>query len=74
IMTPQEAENGRRTIARECLAELEKPENKSDERHTAILDKYTPKFATLNHLPHFPPKRVLGHVMRELQKEKKDGS
>ncbi|WP_156730731.1 hypothetical protein [Morganella psychrotolerans] len=60
-------------IARECLAELEKPENKSDEQHTAILDKYTPKFATLNHLPHFPPKRVLGHVMRELQKERKDG-
>ncbi len=72
-MTPQEAENGRRTIARECLAELEKPENKSDERHTAILDKYTPKFATLNHL-RFPAKRVLGYYVRTLQKEMRDGS
>lgn len=63
-MTPQEAENGRRRIARECLKELM--------QYTAILDKYTPKFKPLNHL-RFPAKRVLGYYVRTLQKEMKDG-
>ncbi len=45
----------------------------SDEQHTAILDKYTPKFKPLNHL-RFPAKRVLGYYVRTLQKEMKDGS
>ena len=44
----------------------------SDEQHTAILDKYTPKFKPLNHL-RFPAKRVLGYYVRALQKEMKDG-
>lgn len=66
-MTPQEAENGRRRIARECLKEL--MQYTSDEQHTAILDKYTPKFKPLNHLS-FPAKRVLGYYVRLLQKEK----
>lgn len=68
-MTPQEAENGRRRIARDCLTELMK--YTSDEQHTAILDKYTPKFKPLNHLC-FPAKRVLGYYVRILQKEMKD--
>ena len=68
-MTPQEEENGRRTIARECLAELEKLENKSDEQHTAILDKYTIKFTPLNHM-RFNNKDALCHYVRLLQKEK----
>ena len=70
-MTPQEAENGRRRIARECLTELK--QYTSDEQHTAILDKYTPKFKPLNHL-RFPAKRVLGYYVRTLQKEMRDGS
>lgn len=70
-MTPQEAENGRRRIARDCLTEL--MQHTSDEQHTAILDKYTPKFKPLNHL-RFPAKRVLGYYVRTLQKEMKDGS
>lgn len=70
-MTPQEAENGRRRIAKEFLKELMK--YTSDEQHTAILDKYTPKFKPLNHL-RFPAKRVLGYYVRTLQKEMKDGS
>ncbi len=70
-MTPQEAENGRRQIARDCLTEL--MQYTSDEQHTAILDKYTPKFKPLNHL-RFPAKRVLGYYVRTLQKEMKDGS
>lgn len=70
-MTPQEAENGRRRIARECLKEL--MQYTSDEQHTAILDKYTPKFKPLNHL-RFPAKMVLGYYVRTLQKEMKDGS
>lgn len=70
-MTPQEAENGRRRIARECLKEL--MQYTSDEQHTAILDKYTPKFKPLNHL-RFPAKRVLGYYVRTLQKEMKDES
>lgn len=69
-MTPQEAENGRRRIARDCLTELMK--HTSDEQHTAILDKYTPKFKPLNHL-RFPAKRVLGYYVCTLQKEMKDG-
>lgn len=70
-MTPQEAENGRRRIARECPKEL--MQHTSDEQHAAILDKYTPKFKPLNHL-RFPAKRVLGYYVRTLQKEMKDGS
>ncbi len=70
-MTPQEAENGRRRIARDCLTEL--MQHTSDEQHTAILDKYTPKFKPLNHL-RFPAKRVLGYYVRTLQKEMRDGS
>lgn len=70
-MTPQEAENGRRRIARDCLTEL--MQYTSDEQHTAILDKYTPKFKPLNHL-RFPAKRVLGYYVRTLQREMKDGS
>ena len=65
-MTPQEAENGRRRIARECLKELMK--YTSDEQHTAILDKYTPKFKPLNHL-RFPEKKEPGYYVRTLQQE-----
>lgn len=66
-MTPQEAENGRRRIARECLKEL--MQYTSDEQHTAILDKYTPKFKPLNHM-RFNNKDVLSYYVRLLQKEK----
>ncbi|HEI8864349.1 TPA: hypothetical protein ACWLWR_001302 [Morganella morganii] len=65
-MTPQEAENGRRRVARECLKEL--MQYTSDEQHTAILDKYTPKFKPLNHLP-FPEKKEPGYYVRTLQQE-----
>lgn len=65
-MTPQEAENGRRRIARECLKEL--MQYTSDEQHTAILGKYTPKFKPLNH-PCFPEKKVPGYYVRTLQQE-----
>ena len=41
----------------------------SDEQHTAILDKYTIKFAPLNHM-RFNNKDVLSHYVRLLQKEK----
>ena len=66
-MTPQEAENGRRRIARECLKEL--MQYTSEEQHTSILDKYTIKFAPLNHM-RFNNKDVLSHYVRLLQKEK----
>lgn len=69
-MNEQILENGRRRIARDCPKEL--MQYTSDEQHTAILDKYTPKFKPLNHL-RFPAKRVLGYYVRTLQKEMKDG-
>ncbi|WNP29404.1 hypothetical protein RN616_12785 [Morganella morganii] len=53
-------------------AGIELMQHTSDEQHTAILDKYTPKFKPLNHLS-FPAKRVLGYYVRTLQKEMKDG-
>ena len=65
-MTPQEAENGRRRVARECLKEL--MQYTSDEQHTAILDKYTPKFKPLNHL-RFPEKKEPRYYVRTLQQE-----
>lgn len=68
-MTPQEMENGRRKIARECLNELINLEEKTDHNITIILNKYTPQFSPLNDKKHFPPKMVLGHLVRQIEKE-----
>lgn len=71
-MTPQEMENGRRNIARECLKELKKTPNLNDTQTAVILDKYTPRFKPLNHM-RFSTKSVLGYYMRIIQKEMRDG-
>ncbi|EUD10373.1 hypothetical protein HMPREF1563_3279 [Providencia alcalifaciens 205/92] len=47
-MTPQEMENGRRKIAKDCLKELHDLSEKTDSNITTVLDKYTPQFSPLN--------------------------
>ncbi|EMA4781883.1 MULTISPECIES: hypothetical protein [Providencia] len=68
-MTPQEMENGRRKIAKDCLKELHDLSEKTDPNITTVLDKYTPQFSPLNDKKHFPPKMVLGHLVRQIEKE-----
>ncbi|WP_273840289.1 hypothetical protein [Providencia rettgeri] len=45
-MTPQEMENGRRAIAKECKQELEKNKPLNDVKRKSILSKYLNKFTT----------------------------
>ncbi|WP_430248350.1 hypothetical protein ACIH2S_07160 [Providencia sp. PAZ2] len=48
-MTPQEMENGRRKVARDCRDKLKQLKKLSDKQSTAILKDYLPKFQlTLN--------------------------
>ncbi|KLU16351.1 hypothetical protein AAY47_06410 [Xenorhabdus griffiniae] len=67
-----EFENARRTVARDCLKELEKLPKYDDTAVTAVLDKYTPQFKPLNHMK-FSAKSVLVYYVRLIQKEMKRG-
>ncbi len=43
-MTPQEHENGLRSVARECKKELEKNKPLNDIKRKSILSKYLDRF------------------------------
>ena len=66
-------ENARRQIAKECLIELRSHGIPDDKLTTQILDKYIPKFKPLNKTK-FNTKDVMGHYIRKLQKEEKNGN
>lgn len=75
-MTPQEAENGRRRIARECLTELEANRPLNDDKRRTILQSYLEKFTRMLTEYHFKrsvPALWLNVCVRMIEKEKKYG-
>lgn len=75
-MTPQEAENGRRRIARECLKELEANRPLNDGKRRTILQSYLEKFTRMLTEYHFKrsvPALWLNVYVRMIEKEKKYG-
>lgn len=75
-MTPQEAENGRRRIARECYHELEANQPLNDDKRRTILQSYLEKFTRMLTEYHFKrsvPALWLSVYVRMIEKEKKYG-
>lgn len=75
-MTPQEAENGRRRIARECYNELEANRPLNDDKRRTILQSYLEKFTKMLTEYHFKrsvPALWLNVYVRMIEKEKKYG-
>lgn len=75
-MTPQEAENGRRRIARECYHELEANRPLNDDKRRTILQSYLKKFTQMLTEYHFKrsvPALWLNVYVRMIEKEKKYG-
>ena len=75
-MTPQEAENGRRTIARECYHELDANRPLNDDKRRTILKKHLKQFTSL--LTEYHHKRSIPAIwlnvyLFKLEKEMKDG-
>lgn len=75
-MTPQEAENGRRRIARECYNKLEANRPLNDDKRRTILQSYLEKFTRMLTEYHFKrsvPALRLNVYVRMIEKEKKYG-
>lgn len=75
-MTPQEAENGRRRIARECYHELEANRPLNDDKRRTILQSHLEKFTRMLTEYHFKrsvPALWLNVYVRMIEKEKKYG-
>lgn len=75
-MTPQEAENGRRTIARECYHELDANRPLNDDKRRTILQSYLKEFTRMLTEYHFNrsvPALWLNVYVRMIEKEKKYG-
>nr|WP_307862958.1 hypothetical protein [Providencia rettgeri] len=74
-MTPQEMENGRRAIARECRDKLKQLKKLSDKQSAAILKDYLPKFQLTLSEKHkkFPPIMWLTWYVNSIDKEINSG-
>lgn len=75
-MTPQEMENGRRAIARECKQELEDNKPLNDVKRKSTLSKYLNKFTTWlspDQLKKTTVKIWLSVYIEKLHKEEKHG-
>lgn len=75
-MTPQEMENGRRAIARECRNELKdimKKEKLTSEIEIIVLNKHLDKFKSLmtsEQLKKYYPVSFLSYTAKQIDKEK----
>lgn len=75
-MTPQEMENGRRKIARDCRDKLKLLKKLNDKQSTAILKYYLPTFTltlTKEHLEKCPANMWLNYYVRTIDKEINSG-
>ncbi|EMK3755942.1 hypothetical protein V8167_001490 [Providencia rettgeri] len=75
-MTPQEMENGRRAIARECRDKLKRLKKLSDKQSAAILKSFLPTFTltlTKEHLAKYPANMWLNYYVRTIDKEINSG-
>lgn len=78
-MTPQEMENGRRAIARECRNELKKimeEEKLTSEIEISVLNKHLDKFKSLmtsEQLKKYYPVSFLSYTAKQIDKESCDG-
>lgn len=74
-MTPQEMENGRRAIARECRNELKKlmeEERLTSEIEIGVLNKHLDKFKSLmtnEQLKKYYPVSFLSYTAKQIDKE-----
>ncbi|AVL75825.1 MULTISPECIES: hypothetical protein [Providencia] len=75
-MTPQEMENGRRAIARDCRNELKdimKKEKLTSEIEISVLNKHLDKFKSLmtsEQLKKYYPVSFLSYTAKQIDKEK----
>nr|ELR5255301.1 hypothetical protein [Providencia rettgeri] len=75
-MTPQEMENGRRKIARDCRNELKdiiKKEKLTSEIEISVLNKHLDKFKSLmtrEQLKKYYPVSFLSYTAKQIDKEK----
>lgn len=75
-MTPQEMENGRRKIARDCRNELKdimKKEKLTSEMEITVLNKHIDKFKSLmtnDQLKKYYPVSFLSYTAKQIDKEK----
>ncbi|HGN1708073.1 TPA: hypothetical protein ACKRTE_003999 [Providencia rettgeri] len=78
-MTPQEMENGRRAIARECRNELKKimeEEKLTSEIEISVLNKHLDKFKPLmtnEQLKKYYPVSFLSYTAKQIDKESCNG-
>lgn len=75
-MTPQEMENGRRTVARECRNELRarmEKEKLTTEIEISVLNKHLDRFKSLmtsEQLKKYYPVSFLSYTAKQIDKEK----
>ncbi|THB29057.1 hypothetical protein [Providencia sp. MGF014] len=75
-MTPQEMENGRRAVARDCRNELKdimKKEKLTSEIEISVLNKHLDKFKSLmtsEQLKKYYPVSFLSYTAKQIDKEK----
>ncbi|OHT23122.1 hypothetical protein A3Q29_06730 [Providencia stuartii] len=75
-MTPQEMENGRRKVARDCRNELKKimeEEKLTSEIEISVLNKHLDKFKSLmtnEQLKKYYPVSFLSYTAKQIDKEK----
>ncbi|HEM7189661.1 TPA: hypothetical protein U2I61_004198 [Providencia rettgeri] len=78
-MTPQEMENGRRAIARDCRNELKdimKKEKLTSEIEISVLNKHIDKFKSLmtnEQLKKYYPVSFLSYTAKQIDKESCNG-
>ncbi|MGJ3354698.1 hypothetical protein [Providencia sp. Je.9.19] len=78
-MTPQEMENGRRKIARECrneLLDIMKKEKLTSEIEISVLNKHLDKFKQLmtsEQLKKYYPVSFLSYTAKQIDKESCNG-
>ncbi len=75
-MTPQEMENGRRKVARDCRNELQKIKKErklTSEIEISVLNKHLDKFKSLmtnEQLKKYYPVSFLSYTAKQIDKEK----
>ncbi|RXN69219.1 hypothetical protein D0Z62_20625 [Providencia rettgeri] len=78
-MTPQEMENGRRKVARDCRNELKKimeEEKLTSEIEISVLNKHLDKFKSLmtnEQLKKYYPVSFLSYTAKQIDKESCNG-
>ncbi|CAB5645224.1 MULTISPECIES: hypothetical protein [Providencia] len=78
-MTPQEMENGRRKVARDCRNELKdimKKEKLTSEIEISVLNKHLDKFKSLmtsEQLKKYYPVSFLSYTAKQIDKESCNG-